>query len=335
MKTLLSEAGIYAERVADIVDAATRLVHADRQFALITSLSIKGGAAREVGSLAIVEPDGAMAGYLSNGCIDRDIQHRALMALASNRKELVRYGEGSRFLDLKLPCGGALEVLIDPDPDRDMLLEAKRDFDARRQATLSFREGRTAHYTHIFTYEPRVRLCIAGRGAIFRAMAQLGNATGYEVSLISPDTEDLHATQHLSMQAPTHLKSLDQALDLGNLDARTAFVTLFHDHDWEPNLLLKALKTPVGFIGSLGSRRTQMMRCETLLALGATEGDISRLKGPIGLVGSLRDASLIAVSALAEIASTFPSQLAEAHEIDFRASHEERLHRVEGPHHFR
>lgn len=324
MQTLQPETGLYAERVADIIDAAAPIIEADKQFALIASLSIEGGAAREVGSLAIVEPDGTMTGYLSNGCIDRDIQHRALLALDAKRKEIVRYGEGSRFLDLKLPCGGALELLIDPDPDRDMLLKAKRDFDARRQATLSFRGSGADHDTYSFTYEPRVRLCLAGRGAIFRAMAQLGNATGYEVSLISPDTEDLDATLHLALQAPIHLKSFDQALDLSNLDHRTAFLTLFHDHDWEPHLLLKALGTTAGFIGSLGSRHTHLMRCETLIGLGASETDINRLKGPIGLVGSLRDASLIAVSALAEIVSTFPSQLAAVQTASSRGS-EERL----------
>jgi xanthine dehydrogenase accessory factor len=323
MKTLPPEVDAYAERVADIVDAAACMIGGDYRFALITSLSIKGGAARDVGSLAIVEPDGTMTGYLSNGCIDRDIQHRALMALEDNRKEVVRYGEGSRYLDLKLPCGGALEVLIDPDPDRDMLLKAKRDFDARIQATLSFRAGGADQDIHSFTYEPRVRICLAGRGAIFRAMAQLGNAMGYEVFLISPDTEDLDATQHLSTQAPIHLTSFDQALDLRNLDHRTAFLTLFHDHDWEPHLLLKALGTPAGFIGSLGSRRTHVMRCETLIGWGATDVEVSRLKGPIGLVGSLRDASLIAISALAEIVSIFPSQLAVHHTESADASEEE------------
>lgn len=324
MKTSKPEVGIYAERVADIVDVAAGLLQEGGRFALITSLSIEGGAAREVGSLAIVEPDGTMTGYLSNGCIDRDIQHRALMALQANRKEVVRYGKGSQFLDLKLPCGGALELLIDPAPNRDQLLKAKQDFDARRQATLHFSDGGADQKNYSFTYEPRVRLCLAGRGAIFRSMAHLGRAIGYEVALISPDTEDLAATQHLSTRAPMHLTSFDQALDLIGLDQRTAFLTLFHDHDWEPHLLLRALETPAGFIGSLGSRRTHAMRCETLIGLGATEADISRLKGPIGLVGSLRDASMIAVSALAEVISTFPSQLAEVH-IASSDSSEERL----------
>ena len=315
MKTTQPEAGIYAERVADIVDVAARLLQGDGQFALVTSLSIEGWAAREVGSLAIVEPDGTMTGYLPNGCIDRDIQHRALMALRANRREVVRYGEGSRYLDLKLPCGGALELLIDPAPDRDQLLKAKQDFDARRQAKLHFSSGGTDEKNYSFINGPRVRLCLAGRGAIFRSMAHLGHATGDEVALISPDTEDLEATQHLSTQAPIHLTSLDQALDLGSLDQRTAFLTLFHDHDWEPHLLQKALETPAGIIGSLGNRRTYMMRCETLIGLGATETDIGRLKGPVGLVGSLRDASLVAVSALAEIVSRFPSQLTAVHTV--------------------
>ncbi len=322
MKTSQPDIGPYTECVPDIIDAAVRIIQGDGQFALITSLSIEGGAAREVGSLAIVEPDGKMTGYLSNGCIDRDIQHRALMALGANRKEIVRYGEGSRFVDLKLPCGGALEVLIDPNPNRELLLKAKRDFDARRQATLSFQGHETGDHSLRFTYEPRVRLFLAGRGAIFRSLALLGDATGYEVFLLSPDTEDLDALQHVSQQVPIHLMSINQELNLNALDRRSAFLTLFHDHDWEPHILRKALKTPVGFIGSLGSRRTHLMRCETLIGMGATEADISRLKGPIGLVGSLRDASLIAVSALAEIVSTFPSQLAELHTAEAGASHE-------------
>lgn len=170
MKTLQPEAGIYPEQAAEIIDAAAHIIQGGGQFALITFLSIEGGTAREVGSLAIVEPDGKMTGYLSNGCIDRDIQLRALMALDANRKEVVRYGEGSLYLDLKLSCGGALEVLIDPSPDRDMLLKASRDFDARRRATLSFLGNGLDQDTHIFTYEPRVRLYVAGRGTIFRAM---------------------------------------------------------------------------------------------------------------------------------------------------------------------
>lgn len=314
MKMPPSDAGNYAEQTADILAVAVRLIEDQRRFALVTSLAIEGGAAREVGALAVVDQDGQMTGYLSNGCIDRDIQHRACAALAQNRKDLIRYGEGSRFVDLKLPCGGALEVLIDPDPDRAALIRAKQDFDARRPATLVFWPGAVGtglQEGHRFTYAPPVRLCLAGRGAVFRAMAQLGSAAGYDLHLMSPDPLDLAAVGHLAAAPVVHLTSPSQKIEPGFGDSRSAFLTLFHDHDWEPHLLRQALETPAGFIGSLGSRRTHARRCDTLRAMGVSDRSMTRLHGPIGLVGSLRDASLIAVSALAEIVATFPSQLIE------------------------
>jgi len=309
MKTSLSKPLVYAEHAAEIVTKAAELITAKRPFALITSLAIEGGAAREVGSLALVEASGQMTGYLSNGCIDRDIQHHALAALTSGNKTLIRYGDGSQYADLKLPCGGALDVLIDPAPDLAALTAAKATFEARQPVTLRFQA--TDGDIGAFTYTPPFRLCLAGRGAIFRSMAQAGHATGFEMCLLSPDTEDLAAVGHLAHQPAVHLTSQDAVGDLEMLDEHAAFLTLFHDHDWEPALLMAALRTKAHFIGSLGSRRTHAMRCAALAELGVGDDDLARLHGPIGLVPSLRDASFVAVSALAEIVAAFPAKTAQ------------------------
>ena len=58
---------VYAEHASDIISKGAALIAASRPFALITSLEIEGGAARNVGSLALVDEAGAMTGYLSNG----------------------------------------------------------------------------------------------------------------------------------------------------------------------------------------------------------------------------------------------------------------------------
>ncbi|MDO6589356.1 MULTISPECIES: XdhC family protein [Rhodobacterales] len=312
MKTSLSEVLTYAEHAADIINKAAELIKDGQRFALITSLAIKGGAAREVGSLALVAESGAMTGYLSNGCIDRDIQLHGVAALQSGDKTLIRYGDGSRFADLKLPCGGALDVLIDPNPNIDALLAAKQGFDARRAVTLVFTADVQGDLvTRRFTYTPPVQLYLAGRGAIFRTLAQAGHATGFHIGLASPDRFDLDAIGHLAKHPPVHLTTHDQAGILDQLDAHSAFLTLFHDHDWEPGLLQSALATDAHFIGSLGSQRTHALRCETLRQMGVSEGALSRLRGPIGLVPSLRDASFIAVSALAEIVAAFPSAIGQ------------------------
>ncbi|MEQ3729380.1 MAG: XdhC family protein, partial [Tateyamaria sp.] len=123
---------VYAEHASDIISKGAALIAASRPFALITSLEIEGGAARNVGSLALVDEAGAMTGYLSNGCIDRDIQLHAQKSIHTKRKKVIRYGEGSRYADLKLPCGGALTVLIDPNPDTDAICAAAACF-AKRQ----------------------------------------------------------------------------------------------------------------------------------------------------------------------------------------------------------
>lgn len=298
---------MYTEHPSEILSKAVDLADHGRPFALITSLAIEGGAAREVGSLAIVEKDGIMTGYLSNGCIDRDIQHQALATLQSGKKKLIRYGNGSRYADLKLPCGGAISVLIDPTPNLPAIKQAAASLLARKSFTLLFEglEDVGVPVSKRFTYAPRHRLVLAGRGAIFRAMAQVGYTTGYDVHLLSPETEDLVAISHLTHVSPIHLTTPNNVEDLCMLDAYSAFVTLFHDHDWEPALLNAALKTPACFVGSLGSRRTHEIRRELLRQMGFSETSLLRLRGPIGLVPSLRDAPSIALSAMAEVVAAF------------------------------
>ena len=307
MKKDQVDCSMYVENPSDILSKAVSLAHEGRYFALITSVEIKGGAAREVGSLAIVDTTGRMTGYLSNGCIDRDIQLQAQGALKVGKKRLVRYGEGSRFADLKLPCGGALTILIDPAPDMKAISEAADGLMARKTVSISFEvlEDIGTSVCKKFKYFPRPRLVVAGRGAIFQVMANIAANSGYDVHLLSPETEDLAVVGHLSGESPVHLTTPDSCQNLISLDAYSAFLTLFHDHDWEPTLLKAALKTPACFIGSLGSYSAHSMRLNTLRKMGVSEASLSRLRGPIGLVPSLRDASSIALSALAEIVAAF------------------------------
>ncbi|MEP1198051.1 XdhC family protein [Tateyamaria sp.] len=306
MKTSQPSGLTYVEHASEIIAKAAGFIAEDRPFALITSLAIEGGAAREVGSLALVDETGEMTGYLSNGCIDRDIQLHAQDALRSGAKKLIRYGDGSRYVDLKLPCGGALIVLIDPAPDKDALVRAAAEFAARQMVTLTFHGPDDEEpVSRDFTYSPRHRLVLAGRGAIFRSMAQIGQATGYEVFALSPDADDLAAVRACIDTDPRQLTNPNAEEHLDMLDEHSAFLTLFHDHDWEPVLLKAALDTPAHFIGSLGSRRTHEMRKETLRQMQVDETSLKRLRGPIGMVPSLRDAPSISVSALAEIVAAF------------------------------
>ena len=295
---------IYTDDPSSIIAHAADLAGQPKRFALVTSVGIEGGAARALGSLAVVAEDGEMTGYLSNGCIDRDIQLHALDALRTKSKKLIRYGDGSKFADLTLPCGGSLSVLIDPARDPAALFALQNTLTARKVGSLCFvlPEGEGISTDPIcFDYVPKRRLVLAGRGAILRAMAEIGHAAGFEVFGLSPDVEDIAAITRFTNAAPVHLTTPDQRVSLDILDEHAAFLTLFHDHDWEPPILQSALETDARYIGCLGSKRTHQMRLDRLTDLGVPKADTARLHGPIGLVPSLRDAPMIAISALAEV----------------------------------
>ena len=302
----------YIEHAADVISCAAHMIDEKRAFALVTAIDIKGGSARELGTLALIADDGEMFGYLSNGCIDRDIQMQGLSVLEEGEPRIVKYGAGSPFLDLTLPCGGSLSLLIDPNPDPSQLLRAHAALSQRQPASLEFVVPRTAPLK--FVYAPKPRLALAGRGSIFRSMAECGHASGFDLQLFSPEEADL---QHVEVFAPwssQHLKTPQDVPEL-ELDHYSSFLTLFHDHDWEPALLRKALQTPARYIGCLGSQKTHAQRCATLLAADVPPAEIDRIKGPIGLVPSLRQAPFIAISAMAHVIESFP-RFIEQHGLD-------------------
>ena len=155
---------LYAEHAQDILAATLELMHSGKPCALVTSLNIEGGAARELGSLAVISGRGDMIGYLSNGCIDRDIIHHGMAAIDTGQVKHLRYGAGSPYLDLKLPCGGALELVIDPAPDLAVLEAALTRLLNRQKTVLAF-EGQGGPVQ--IEYVPKPALILAGRAQFF------------------------------------------------------------------------------------------------------------------------------------------------------------------------
>ena len=64
---------------------------------------------------------------------------------------------------------------------------------------------------------------------------------------------------------------------------RDAICVLNHDPKFDLPAIMGALATSVGYIGAMGSRRTQAGRRRRLAEAGATDADMARVRGPLGL----------------------------------------------------
>ena len=77
---------------------------------LVTVIAVEGSSMRGPGTHMGVAVDGSFVGSLSGGCIENAVVAEALEALQAGEARTVRFGSGSRYIDIKLPCGGGLDI---------------------------------------------------------------------------------------------------------------------------------------------------------------------------------------------------------------------------------
>lgn len=290
------------EHPLEVLEAACAWMAAGERAALALLTGVEGGGVRAPGALLAVGESGRAAGYLSGGCIDADLILQARAALGTRAPRRVRYGSGSPYLDVPLPCGGALDIALLPDPPAEALARGVATLRGRRPVWASVAEGLTlAEAPPGFCYSPKLRLRLCGRGAEVLALARLARAARLEVRVQSTDAACLAAAAALGAET----EPLATPRDLPPLrdDAWTAFVLLAHDPDWEGPLLAQALGGPACYLGAVGSRRAQARLRGALGELGCAPQAIAQVRGPVGLLPRMRDASTLAVSILAEILS--------------------------------
>lgn len=282
----------------------------DGDFALAVITGIEGAAYRPLGAAMIVGATGETRGSLSSGCLERDVVLQAQAAMRAGQPRVLRYGLGSPFLDISLPCGGGLDIRILPNPDRRPIARACDALRQRRTARIALgRDGgltgtmaETAAETEaetgaamVIEILPQIRFVILGAGAEAACFAALARQAGYPVALRSPDPRTLaRAGFGTPLSAPGWPGDLD-------IDPRSAVTLFFHDHEYEPALLQAALASPAFYVGAQGSLRAHQSRCKALRARGVSAGDIARLASPFGLIPSARDARTLAVSVLADV----------------------------------
>lgn len=83
----------------------------------------------------------------------------------------------------------------------------------------------------------------------------------------------------------------------------TYAITLSHDPKIDDQALQILLKSPVAYIGALGSKKTHARRIDRLQSAGFGEVEIGRIHAPVGIDIRAQSASEIALSIVAELVS--------------------------------
>ena len=288
-----------------------RLCETGGVLAVITQ--IFGTSYRNLGTMMAFGPQGQRTGSLSSGCIEDDIAEHAATALKTGQVRSLRYGEGSPFFDLQLPCGGGLTILLIPNPDVGVLQSMLACGDARvataLRITLStgalalLQEGQTGDDQDVLivVLEPELRFWVYGHGIEAMSFALMAQAAGYDVTLFGQEglQTDLSRVGPLDVVLVPSFRSYI----CPQPDRRTAVTLFFHDHDNEARLLAQFLPSEALFIGAQGSLKARQRLLAELRKQGVLQAHIERLCPTFGLIGSCRDPRTLAVSVLAHILS--------------------------------
>ena len=260
-----------------------------------------------VGTHMLVHADGRFVGSVSGGCVEGDVLERAQLVLAGAPPVLRRYGVADDAAwDVGLPCGGDIQVLVQPVSadgfpahlfgdiikarSAGAALSVTTDLESGRSALLDDAAG--AGFVNI--YHPPRRLLIVGAVEIASALAAIAVSQGVNVTLCDPRGRFLTAERFPGIRLDDRWP--DDAVKAFAPDSRSAIVTLSHDPKIDDPALAAALASPAAYVAALGSVRSHQARLARLSAAGVSAEQCARIEGPAGVAINAISAPEIALS---------------------------------------
>ena len=195
-----------------------------------------------------------------------------------------------------LGSGSRLDAAVDDDV-RGMLAQGLTGI--RRYGAHGERRGDELS-VFVNSFAPPPRMLVFGAIDFAAAVARVGKFLGYHVTVC--DARQVFATKSRFPDADEVVVEWPHRFLAGtSVDSRTVICVLTHDPKFDVPLLEVALRTPAGYIGAMGSRRTHDDRLARLREVGVTDEELARLRSPIGLDLGARTPEETAVSIAAEL----------------------------------
>jgi xanthine dehydrogenase accessory factor len=300
----------------EVLDELNEWIGGREDIAVATVIETWGSSPRPLGSKMLVTRSGKMAGSVSNGCIEGAVFEEAQKVLNSGTPKIAAFGVADDVaFEVGLACGGHIEVFVQPlgRAHRQLVGMLNRNEPATLRTDLANGETELVEGTppgsevarrdgdmFVEPFRRPAHLVIIGAIHIAIPLHRLAKLMGYRVTVI--DARAKFATKERFPEADELIVGWpDEAMGKLAIDNATYIVILTHDPKFDLPALRSVLTNDAGYIGAIGSRKTNQNRFDALRKEGFTEEQLARVHGPIGLDLGGRGAEETALGILAEI----------------------------------
>jgi xanthine dehydrogenase accessory factor len=148
---------------SEFYSKASALAAQGKSFAIATIVRVEGSSSAKRGSKAIIDAHGKIAlGWVGGGCAESAVRNEALKCIELERPELITLDMTDELLGVGMPCGGKMDVYIEP-------------------------------------ILPQPELLIVGHGRIAEVLANIAHLMNFSVTVNDPaaDRESFPHTDHL------------------------------------------------------------------------------------------------------------------------------------------
>ena len=269
---------------------------------------VKGSSPQKVGAKALFYADGRIKGTLGGGCLEAEIQQRAIQALGSGKPATFDLLLDHDFgWDDGLICGGKVFGLILPNAhkagERFWSELAERRESSSWEVTQDFsiqpaKDKETSLYRETVT--PPCELWIAGAGHISQAVAPLALQLDFKVTVFD-DRPALLNHHFFPGEAVLKADTWERLRELPAPESPSFALIVTRGHRHDALVLRDWIHRPFLFIGMIGSSRKartifEHFQDEKL----ATPQQLERVACPVGLKIRAQSVPEIAVSIMAQ-----------------------------------
>ena len=135
---------------SDFYSQAAEFTSARKPFAVATVVRVEGSSSARRGSKAIIDSQGKLlTGWVGGGCAESAVKSEAIKCIETERPQLITLDMRDEELGVGMPCGGKMDIFIEP-------------------------------------IVPKPELLIVGHGRIAETLAKLGYLIGFEITVNDP-----------------------------------------------------------------------------------------------------------------------------------------------------